>query len=160
MKGDKVTVHMVLAIASELDASDADKAAIGHRPVLDLFVTSDGTRLDWSNADHPVKVTIPYTESKAEASRNRVVVWYIGEDGARAAVPNGRYDAAKGEVVFTTTHFSHYAIASFHATFSDIAGLPWAVDAIEGLGASGVVEGTGRKQFSPGAEVKRADFAV
>lgn len=157
---EKATIHIVAKDATELGANDADKAAIGQRPVLDLFVTSDGERLVWSNADRPVTVTIPYTESEAAPAGHYIVVWHIGADGTRSAVPNGRYDAAKGEVVFKTTHFSHYAIAGYRTTFSDIAGLPWAVDAIERLGASGVLKGTGQKQFSPDSEVKRADFAV
>ncbi|MDQ6419479.1 glycosyl hydrolase 53 family protein [Paenibacillus sp. LHD-117] len=157
----KVTIHIKTTKPGELGLGDSGLQAIGDRPVLDLYVTSGGERLAWSDADQPVTVTIPYKENLSSASApGTIVVWYVDEEGNITAVPNGRYDAIAGTVTFVTTHFSHYAVAKFAKTFQDILGMPWATQAIETLAARGVIEGRGDDVFDPNAQVTRAEFTV
>lgn len=61
-------------------------------------------------------------------------------------------------MVFTATHFSRYAVAYVETTFSDIAALKWAKQAIETMTSRGVLTGTGDSLFGPGASISRAEF--
>ena len=44
--------------------------------------------------------------------------------------------------------------------FDDLSGVPWAVEAIDGLAEEGIIKGVGPRRFAPGANITRADFAV
>lgn len=72
-------------------------------------------------------VSIPYAPNAEELKNTEhIVIWYVSEEGQVIPVPNGRYDAKTGTVVFTTTHLSKYAVAYIQKTFDDIASLDWA----------------------------------
>lgn len=86
------------------------KAAIGGRPLVQLTLTIDGKQTDWSNPAAPVTVSIPYTPTAQElVSPEHITVWYIDGSG-RAAAMDGRYDPLSGTVIFSTNHFSLYAV--------------------------------------------------
>jgi uncharacterized repeat protein (TIGR02543 family) len=135
--------------------------AIGDRPLIQLTLTLDGAQTDWNNPSAPVTVSIPYTPTAAElADPEHIVVWYIDGSGNVISVPNGRYDPATGTVTFTTTHFSHYAVAYVHKTFGDLGGVEWARKPIEVMASKGIITGTGANSFSPAANITRADYLV
>lgn len=141
---------------------DRAKDAIGDRPLIRLSLTLDGKQTDWSNPAAPVTVSIPYTPTAAELQNpESIVVWYIDGSGNVVSIPNGRYDSATGTVSFFTTHFSDYAVAYVHKTFSDLGSVEWARKAIEVLASKGITSGTGDgTTFSPGLNITRADFMV
>ncbi|MCG9967459.1 S-layer homology domain-containing protein [Pelotomaculum terephthalicicum JT] len=137
------------------------KTAIGDRPIVRLTLTLDGTQTEWNNPDAPVTVSIPYTPTVAElADPEHIVIWYIDGSGNVISVPNGRYDPDTGTVTFTTTHFSHYAVAYVHKTFSDLGGVEWARKPIEVMASKGIISGTSKNTFSPAANITRADYLV
>ncbi|MCL6479594.1 MAG: S-layer homology domain-containing protein, partial [Peptococcaceae bacterium] len=137
------------------------KTAIGDRPIVQLTLTLDGKQTNWSNPDAPVTVSIPYKPTAAElADPEHIVVWYIDGSGNVVSVPNGRYDPATGTVTFTTTHFSHYAVAYVHKTFGDLGGAEWARKPVEVMASKGIISGTGKGTFSPAANITRADYLV
>jgi putative cell wall-binding protein len=137
------------------------KAAIGDKPLIRLTLSIDGKQTDWSNRNAPVTVSIPYTPTAAElANPESIVIWYIDGSGKAASVPNGRYDPARGNVTFFTTHFSGYAVAYGHKTFSDLGGAEWARKAIEVMASKGITGGTGNDTFSPSVNITRADYMV
>jgi hypothetical protein len=155
------TADVSLSIASvNKDSLSADiKAQIGNRPVIELSVSSEGKSIRYDNPDAPVNISIPYTPSADELKDpEHIVVWYIDGSGNAIAVPNGRYDAATGTVVFSTTHFSTYAITSAHVTFNDLSGFSWAKKSIEVLASKGVIGGTSDKAFTPAAKITRAEY--
>ncbi len=89
--------------------------------------------------------------------------WVQGSDTSglwKREIACYKYDAAAGAVVFKTTHFSVYAIASIAKTFDDIGKLTWAQAAIEALASREVVKGITDTSFDPSVDVKRADFLV
>ncbi|MEW6274439.1 MAG: S-layer homology domain-containing protein [Bacillota bacterium] len=140
---------------------DEVKTAIGDRPIVQLTLTLDGAQTEWNNPDAPVTVSIPYTPTAAElADPEHIVVWYIDGTGNVVPVPNGRYDPETGTVTFTTTHFSHYAVAYVHKTFGDLGGVEWARKSIEVMASKGIINGTSKDTFSPAASITRADFLV
>ncbi|MCX7709880.1 MAG: glycosyl hydrolase 53 family protein [Clostridia bacterium] len=144
---------------TSLDASV--KEQIGDRPVLELNVKSDGRTISWNNPEAPVTVSVPYTPTAEELKDpDHIVIWYIDGSGKANAVPNARYDAASGRVVFTTTHFSKYAVAYVKKTFGDLNHADWAREEIEVLASKGVTSGTSQTTFSPEKNVTRADYLV
>jgi|GEM_PF-6592497 len=87
------------------------RAAIGDKPLIQLTLSIDGKQTEWNNPDAPVTVSIPYTPTAEErADPDHIKVWYIDGTGNAVEVPDGRYDPATGTVVFTTTHFSYFAV--------------------------------------------------
>lgn len=139
--------------------SDEIKTAIGHRPLVQLTLTVDGKQAAWNNPDAPVTVSIPYTPSAAELETpEHIVVWYIDGSGNVVSVPNGRYDPETGRVIFTTTHFSHYAVAYVTKTFDDLESVAWAKNSIEVLASKGISKGTSEREYNPRAYITRADF--
>ncbi|WP_052350734.1 S-layer homology domain-containing protein [Paenibacillus gorillae] len=142
---------------SGLSASAA--AAIGDRPLLELTLKLDGTKINWNNPAAPVKVSIPYKPTAEELNDpEHIVVWYI--DGNVISIPSGQYDAKSGTVTFVTTHFSSYAVAYVHKTFGDLDSVKWAKHPIEVMASKGIINGTSAGAFSPEARITRADFLV
>jgi hypothetical protein len=140
---------------------DEVKATVGDRPIVQLTLTLDGTQTDWNNPDALVTVSIPYTPIAEElADPEHIVVWYIDGSGNVVSVPNGRYDPATGTVTFTTTHFSCYAVAYVHKTFSDLSSVEWARKSIEIMASKGIINGTGANTYLPAANITRADYLV
>jgi len=157
--GNKAEISLSQGDKSSLP--EAAKTAIGDRPLIQLSVAIDGKQTDWNNPYAPVTVSIPYTPTAAElANPESIVIWYIDGNGNAVSVPNGRYDLATGTATFFTTHFSHYAVAYVHKTFSDLGSVEWARKAIEVMASKGITNGTGKDTFSPGANITRADYMV
>lgn len=140
---------------------DAVKAAIGDRPLVQLTLSIDGKRTDWSNPDAPVTVSIPYTPTAAElANPESIVVWYIDGSGNVVTIPNGRYDPATGMVIFDTIHFSGYAVAYNKVSFNDVASGAWYAPAVSFIAAREITTGTGSGNYSPEARLSRGQFIV
>lgn len=140
---------------------DVLKAKIGTKPVIDLKLRAGDEVLHWNNPAAPVTVMIPYEPTGEELKNpDHIVIWYVDGNGQAVAVPNAKYDAATHSVIFTTTHFSTYAVAYVNRTFGDMAGFAWAQKAVEALASKGVTTGTSSDTFSPEQEVSRADYIV
>ncbi|MDD4445111.1 MAG: GLUG motif-containing protein [Eubacteriales bacterium] len=132
---------------------------IGDRPLVQLELSIDGRQLDWNNPQAPVRVSIPYAPTAAELDDpEHIVVVYVDGAGNLHSVPNGRYDAETGTVTFTTTHFSHYAVAYVHKTFEDLEAVLWGKKQIEVLASKGIIKGMSQTAFAPEEAITRADF--
>jgi uncharacterized repeat protein (TIGR02543 family) len=135
------------------------KAAIGDRPLVQLTLSIDGRQTGWNNPNAPVTVSIPYTPTAAELNDpEHIVIWYIDGSGNAVSVPNGRYDSASGAVIFSTTHFSRYAVAYVHMIFSDLSSAEWARKSVEVMASKGIIAGTSKNTFSPNINITRADY--
>ncbi|WHH58242.1 S-layer homology domain-containing protein [Petroclostridium sp. X23] len=134
------------------------KETIGNHPVIEINIALDGNRIEWSNEEAPVSISIPYTPTAEELkSPDNIIVYYVDGKGELHAVPSGRYDAATGTVTFSVTHFSQYGVAYAVKSFDDIQG-SWAKKEIEALAVRGIINGTSEKTYSPDAKIIRADF--
>jgi arabinogalactan endo-1,4-beta-galactosidase len=154
-------VGLSIGEANKSALPEAVKDIIGDRPVVQLNLLKDGKPVSWNNPDAPVTVSIPYKPSSVDASAvNYLTIWYITPDGQAVAVPNAKYDQNTESMVFSTTHFSDYAIALDRKTFGDLSAVPWAREAVDVLASKGIVTGTGDSSFTPAAKVTRADFLV
>jgi len=138
---------------------DNIKQALGDKPLVQLSMTVDGKQTEWNNPDAPVTVSIPYTPSAQElADPEHITIWYIDGKGNIVEVPSGKYDPVTGMVTFTTTHFSHYAVAFVKKTFDDLDGVSWAKKPIEVLASKGIMKEISGKEYAPKENITRADF--
>ncbi|MFC4305286.1 polysaccharide lyase family 8 super-sandwich domain-containing protein [Cohnella boryungensis] len=154
-------VSLVIAKADANEVDSAVKSQIGKRPVVELYVSINGTRITQSKSKAPVTVELPYSPTAAElADPEFIVVWYMDEAGKAVAVPTGKYDSVTGTVTFTTTHLGKYAVAYAKKSFSDIGQHSWARKAIEVMASKGVISGTSATTFNPSADITRADFVL
>ncbi|BCG60773.1 S-layer homology domain-containing protein [Paenibacillus sp. URB8-2] len=134
---------------------------IGDKPVIDLELVVDGKSTVWSNNNAPVTIAVEYTPTAQELNDpEHITVFYIDGSGSLIPVPSAKYDAATGMVVFSTTHFSKYAVVSVYNTFRDIKNYGWAKKQIEVLSSKGIISGTGAEIYSPAANITRADFMM
>jgi len=137
------------------------RAAIGDKPVIKLTLSVDGRQTDWSNPEAPVTVGIPYTPTAEELiNPESIVIWYIDGSGNIVTIPDGRYDAASGTVIFSTTHFSDYAVVFNSVAFSDVAADAWYNRAVSFIASRNITDGTGSGNFSPDAQPTRGEFIV
>ncbi len=134
---------------------------LGDKPLVEIALYVNGERKNWNNPNAPVTVSIPYKPTAAELKDpEHIVVWYIDGSGKVNGIPSGRYNAEKGVVTFTTTHFSHYAVAFVKKTFNDLDNVAWAQKSIEVMASKGVISGTGNGAYSPSHNITRADYLV
>ena len=155
----KQEVSLTIAKADTGGFGAAVRAEIGTRPVLDLYVSINGTRIFWNNPEAAVTVEIPYQPTATElADSEHIVVRSVDAEGKVTSVPSGKYDAKTERVTFTTTHFSVYAVSFVHTTFTDLSKYGWAKKQIEVLASKGIITGTGKNIYSPQKNITRADF--
>ncbi|OUS78104.1 hypothetical protein B1748_04890 [Paenibacillus sp. MY03] len=142
-------------------ASAGMKALAGNRPVIELTASVDGVPVEWSNDHSPVMIRIPYQPSEVESAHlERLTIWHLADDGAIQPIVSGRYDAASESIMFTTRHFSRYAVVSVTKTFGDLVRFDWARQAIETLASKGAIQGISANSFAPGREITRADAII
>ncbi|MCL2703473.1 MAG: Ig-like domain-containing protein [Defluviitaleaceae bacterium] len=127
---------------------------IGNNPVFSLSV-SDG-RINITNFSAPVEVRLPHTLSPGE-NANQLVVYFVDRHGNVKPMLDGHFELRESEYVFTTTHFSSFAILKNPVTFTDIAG-HWAHDSILRSGARRLVVGYPDGSYRPDNSVTRAEF--
>ncbi len=132
---------------------------VGTRPIISLNALVNDKLIEFNNPGAPVIVEIPYTPSPEELlDPEHIVVWYIDGAGNVISVPNGRYDKETGNVVFTTTHFSQYAVAYIVKAFDDLEDCNWAKKPIEVLASKGIINGISDIAYAPGKAITRGDF--
>lgn len=154
-----ISITVRKAGLAKVDAEMSSR--VGNRPVLDLAISAGGRPIPWNNPDAPATVSVAYSPTlKEQRNSEHIVVLYIDESGKAASVPNGRYDKESGKVVFTTTHFSTYAVAFVQQSFGDLDRHSWAKNQIEVLASRGTVNGTSANTFNPSGAITRADFML
>lgn len=166
---DMGTVVIPGDMLTESEAAGADKAGviikaadgIGGRPAVKISLELNDRQKEWSNADAPITVLIPYTPSPAElADPEHIVAGYTDINGKFAVITTGKYDAATGTVSFTTTQTGTFGISYANKTFTDIGNYKWAQKQIEVLASKGIINGVSGNSYMPGEAIKRADFIV
>jgi Arabinogalactan endo-1,4-beta-galactosidase len=125
--------------------------------VYDFTLSIDGRKITAFQPHDQLEVTLDYTLMPGENPK-QVIVYYISDNGTLEVVKNGKYDEKSGKVIFKPTHFSQYSAAYSSIRFSDLAGVSWAVDAIQALAARNVIKGYEDGSFKPVAAVTRAEF--
>jgi hypothetical protein len=154
-------VVMVVRSADSSALAPEVKSIVGNRPSIELSLLADGKPVSWNNPAAPVTVSIPYKPSPEELNNSEfITVRYIDGNGQAVPVPNGRYDAGTGMVIFTVTHFSKFAIAYVAVKFDDMDKYGWADKQVQVLAAKGIFTNIAKISFYPGKAISRADFLV
>jgi hypothetical protein len=157
--GKKAGITIGWSDASSL--TDAEKAAVGTRPLIQLTLTLDGKQIEWNNPIAPVTVIIPYTPTAEELKNpESIIIWYLDGSGKPVCIPNGHYNPVTGMVTFTTTHFSRFAVGYREVRFADVQLDAWYCKAVSFAAARGITNGTGDERFSPNANLTRGEFLV
>lgn len=137
--------------------SDEAAQVVGDRPVYDFSVASGGSTI--SQFGGAVTVSVPYTPAAGEDA-NAIVAYYINADGVPELMQNCYYDVEADTLVFTTTHFSAYAVGYHKVNFSDVSDSDWYADAVGFIAARNITSGTSKTTatFSPDATLTRGQF--
>lgn len=152
------SIVLSMAAADGSSANSDTKSRIGNRPVVELNIKIDGKVVAWSNTNAAVTVKIPYNPTAEElANKEYLKVLYLGENG-RTEVINAQFVAEEKAMVFTTTHFSRYAVVFTKVTFSDLQKHSWAAEAINTLASNGIIDGTSATGYSPAKNVTRIEY--
>ncbi len=158
---DQENVTIIIRKGDKSKLPEQVRKDLGDKPIVEIALYVNGQQKNWNNPNAPITVSIPYNPSVAELKDpEHIVVWYIDASGKVNSVPNGRYNAEKGVVTFTTTHFSHYAVAFVRKTFNDLDNVAWAQKPIEVMASKGIISGTGNGAYSPLHSITRADYLV
>ena len=152
--GKDIKIGVAKADTSKL--SDEAKAQIGNRPVYDFTITSNGKSI--SKLNGKVNISIPYTPASGEAT-DALVIYYINDSGKLEMIKNCKYDSATKSIVFTTDHFSSYAIGYHAVSFTDISG-HWSESNIRYLAARTILNGKSEGKFMPNDNITRAEFVT
>lgn len=159
VQSDEVSLEIERVSGESLPANL--NTMIGDHPVLEITLTVNGKPLVWHNDEAPIRVSVPYTPSSLEQlNPEQLVVLYLDGKGNATPVSNSRYVTATGQVTFTTTHLSTYAIAYSPKTFRDLSATEWARHQVEVLASKGIIEGISETLFQPDEAVTRADFLM
>ncbi|WP_304508017.1 S-layer homology domain-containing protein [Anaerotignum sp.] len=137
--------------------SEAAKKIVGDRSVYDFTVISGDKKI--TEFDGTVTVSISYKPAEGE-NPNAIVVYYINADGEPEIIQNCRYDAKHGVLVFTTTHFSVFAVGYQKVTFDDVEDSVWYADAVTFLAARKITGGTTKTMFGPNEILTRGQFVT
>ena len=163
--GNKAQVHIGTVKSGDLPKAVQDK--VGNRPIVSLSLSVDGKTTAWNNPNTPVTVTIPYTPTAEELKNPKgITVWYIDGSGKLTEMSGAKYDPVTKNVVFTTTHFSFYAVGYMTpvpasvAKFTDVLPGAWYYDAVTFIANKGITSGTGEGKYSPDATLTRGQFIV
>ncbi len=135
--------------------SGAAQQLVGDRPVYNLSVTSGGRTI--SQFGGSVTVSVPYAPAAGEDT-NAIVAYFINANGKPELMQNCHYDAKAGALVFTTDHFSQYAVGYNKVAFSDVSDTAWYADAVSYLAARGITGGTSETTFGPDVTLTRGQF--
>ena len=161
--GSKVQVSIGTVKVGDLPKDAQDK--VGNHPVVSLSLTIDGKATAWNNPHASVRVSIPYTPTAEELKNpDGLTVFYIDGSGNMIEMKDAKYDPLTKSIVFTTTHFSYYAVGYQTSTlpkkFSDVLSDAWYYDAVTFIAGKGITAGTGNDKFSPEATLTRGQFIV
>ena len=151
--------QITIGKGDKLNLPEDVQDAIGDRPLVQLTLSIDGRQTNWNNPNAPVTVSMLYTPTAEElVNPESIVIWYIDGNGNTIVVPNGRYDVKSGTVIFTTTHFSYFAVGYNKVSFTDVAENAWYNNAVSFIAARGITSGTGNGRFSPELNLTRGQF--
>ncbi len=110
---------------------------------------------DVSNFGGTVTGSLPYTLKDGESPYDIVIV-HVADDGTITKLDT-IYDKDTGMAVFTTEHFSYYAVlADDISGYADISKDAWYYEAVKYVVYKGLMNGTGTTTFGPNHSMTRA----
>ncbi len=150
------TVRVVAARGDVSGLPAATQKKLEGSKVFDFNLEVDGQKVSAFDGKGDVLVVIDDTLQDG-ADANKLVVYYVKDNGELEIVKNGRYLLESGKMAFRPKHFSQYAVVYEDISYSDVkAG--WSKAPIEALAARGIVNGVGADRYAPDGFTTRAEF--
>jgi hypothetical protein len=97
--------------AEDKDLPDEQKTALSGddvREIYDVYIVAGGTANELKPTGKLI-IGLPYKLSGGETAGG-VIVFYVDDNGKMSPMADTRYDEAKKLAMFTTNHFSIYAV--------------------------------------------------
>ena len=151
-----IVLSIVNADTSAL--SNEAQELIGDRPAYEFKLTAGDSDLSTFGGGLAY-VTIPYEPEDGE-DVNRIVIYYITDDGELSVMTDSNYDGTSINAKFSTGHFSVYAVGYNEVSFDDVSEDSWYYNAVTFCAAREITTGTGDNLFSPNATLTRGQFLV
>ncbi|MFC3802353.1 S-layer homology domain-containing protein [Cohnella sp. GCM10012308] len=136
--------------------ADAAYQAAGQTFELNLTATSGAGSTAIHEFGQPITVRRTLTANQlAGVNKELAGVYYV--NASKLAYVGGEIEG--NELVFTTNHFSSFALLEYRKQFADMTG-NWANDYVQKLAAKHIVTGMTDTTYAPSLSVTRADFAT
>jgi len=140
------------------ESLDADsRTKIGDRPIVEITISTGDEEITYFNGKS-IEVAMPYKAESTE-DHNKLLVYYINENGQSIPVILSKLDNENNKMVFTTNHLSLFAVGYNDISFKDVQN-HWAKDNIEFLAVREILKGKGASIFDPNGNVTRAEFVT
>lgn len=152
---DVIELSVSAVAAAELPESV--RSRIGSRQVYDFLLSADGLPVRGLSGNKSVAVELDYVLKPGE-NPDKIVVYYLNEQGLLQAVKTSSYDQAAQRLTFYPKHFSQYVGMEAGVGFTDLGTVPWAEGLILNLAAREIVHGAAEGEFRPEAAITRAEF--
>ena len=156
-KADSEKVRVVVEVSVTL--TTAQKAIVGNNPVIDLTVWAGNTQIH--NFKGTITVKLPkLPNGVSSADRDLLTVYYLADDGSIKEMKDARYNAATGEIIFTTNHFSTYFVSEWINPFKDISKTDWFYRNVHFAYRNELMTGTAADVFSAQTNLTRAQLVT
>lgn len=155
---DEKAMEAILSQAKG-DITIGTEAVAGSKPTFDLTVMSQNSKIT-NFKPGTIKVSIPYTIKKGEASSNIVISSLSGKNKAPVMVVNSSYDSKKKVVTFTTDHFSKYAVTYKKLAVTSDAKSHKSKGAIEFMRVRELLINKSKTKTVPNQSITREEVAV
>lgn len=151
------TIKLSVAEVDDSELPDSVRSRIGTATVYDFSFSAGDTLISNFTGKGDVTVELEYVLHPGE-NPEKIVVYYLDDQGQLQAVKNSKYDKTTEKLVFSPKHFSKYVGLEAGVSFNDLATVPWAESFILNLAARGIVDGAAEGQYLPDAAVTRAEY--
>lgn len=155
---DAKNIQVVVTNVEQGVLSEQVRQSIGSGSVFQFDLQVDGKSIKDLSAE-VARIALNYKLKPGE-SPEKVIVSYVNASGKLEVLVNGAYNAATGQVEFSTAAFGNYAVFYKDVTFQDISEVSWAQASIDALAAREIIRGVSETSFVPNSPVTRAEFVT
>lgn len=154
--GNDITLSITKLDNSTL--SKENRELVGEHPVYGLSIICENVKITDFGTGF-IEVSIPYTPSEDEDT-SKLTVYYLDSDGNASKMTGAVYNEEAGCIIFTTNHFSTFAVVytdfSDLKIFSDVSESDWYYQAVQYAKQNNLMNGTSDTTFEPNADMTRA----
>ncbi|HOJ11287.1 MAG TPA: S-layer homology domain-containing protein, partial [Clostridiales bacterium] len=151
----QVTIDIDKLLQSGLgNKTDAEIIISPETGTAEIFV--GGKKLDLPAFDNPISISMGYAVKPVQ-NTDYLVAYWEDENGNRTILPMSYFE--NGAMNFSPPSSGRVGVMHNEVMFEDTLDR-WMDDDVCYLAARGIIKGTGGKNFSPDANINRADFVV